>query len=101
MGGSSGPIRSIWHGKSGRVLDRCWDQHGLVSWQHSLADGNFVTCLVDSLEVSNTIHTVRLIRERLRDGSIIIALEPTILWRLVSQSVPRTRGVDQLTIDNG
>lgn len=81
------PVLRVRHRKGSVVADQGGNQHGLVSWEHSLAERDMITGVVYHPYIRGRRLTVRLVREGFLDIAIVIAIQPTILsrgeyWRL-------------------
>ena len=79
---SASPITLIWNGECGHGIDGCWDQHGLVTWQASLAERHLALTPVIDLDRTCTLNTIWLLGERNLDFAIFIAVETTVLVKL-------------------
>lgn len=73
------PVGHTGHGKSGQLVDQSRDDHGLVTGQHSLTEGDGLPGLVLGLHDTSTILTVRLVGEWLLDFAIVVTVQTTVL----------------------
>lgn len=73
------PVRHIWYSESGQRLDCGWDQHGFVSWEDSLAEGDRRARIVGNANRGCARLAVWLAWEWLADAAAVVAVETTIL----------------------
>lgn len=72
------PVRRSRYGNSCAVHHTCRNQHSLVPRKHSLAERDHLATLVDGLDRSNALNTVRLVREWLDDVSGLVAVQSSV-----------------------
>ena len=68
------PVRHARHGKISQLLNQSWDQHGLVSGEHSLAKSDRLAGLVDGGQGTGTILAVGLAREGLLNLAVLVTV---------------------------
>lgn len=81
VGGGAGPVVCAWNSQvvvaaAGHLG---WNQHGLVTWEHRLAEGNLVASLVDSLGGTLALDTVVAVGDRLAQLTVRVTVQATVL----------------------
>lgn len=76
---STNPVVWTWNSELRVVFDASRNQHGFVSGEHCLAEGDIALGLVLAPYVPGAIDTIGFVWERLANLSVLIAVKPAVL----------------------